>query len=171
MEESTVATMSGRDESLEQEVQKQPERKEEIIPKAQPEPVETNEEAFVEPKPEDELWEGGPTFATINGWKQQFGDGNIYVTSVNPTKHIVWRTISRFEYKGIVKQLEESVSNGLMTQAEANMNNEELITQTCILYPKVSNDELMKDLAGVASILSQEILEASAFIALDIRRL
>lgn len=168
MEQDTiVATMSGRDETLE-EVTVKPET-EAVAPPTVP-PVE-DETAVTEPQPEDELWEGGPTFGTINGWKAQYGDGNIYVTSINPSKHVVWRTISRFEYRNIVKQLEESVATGLITQAEANMNNEEMITQTCILYPTYTKEQISKDMAGLSSILSQEILEASAFIALDIRRL
>lgn len=165
-EATTVATMSGKDESLEPEVQ--------IVPDPNhilSDPPIISEDELPDPQPEDTLWDGGPTFAMINQWKSEYGNENIYVTSVNPTKHVVWRTISRFEYRAIVKQLEEAVNTGALTQAEANMNNEELITNVCILYPKYGKDELSKDMAGIASLLSQEILEASAFVALDIRRL
>lgn len=134
-----------------------------------PEPVEVKEGDESPIKPEDELWPGGPTMAMIDAWKKEFGD--VYVTSVTPDTHYVWRTLTRFEYRRLVKNLEQAVSTGQVTQAEANMNNEEAMAEICLLFPPVSRVELSSNLAGLASIISQEVMEASGFVALEIRQL
>lgn len=119
--------------------------------------------------PNEELWEGGPTFAHINAWKDEFGD--IYVTSVTPEKHVVWRTLNRFEYRRLIKNLEQAVSTGQVSQAEANLNNEESIAEMCILYPPYSRQTSVGEMAGVASTISQQVMEASAFTAIEVRQL
>lgn len=119
--------------------------------------------------PEAELWPGGPNFAQINEWKDKFGD--IYVTSVTPDKHIVWRTLTRFEYRRLIKNLEQQLSAGQVSQGEANMNNEEAIAEMCILYPGYSRQNASADLAGVASTISQQVMEASAFVSVEVRQL
>jgi hypothetical protein len=141
-------------------------------PKAEaPEPEAVNEEEYDSTKvdPEQELFEGGPNFAQINEWKDQYGD--VYVTSVTPTLHIVWRTISRFEYRNLVKDVEKAVSSGAMTQAEANMYNEEFIAETCILFPEYKRQNTAGTLAGVASTIAQQVMDASAFSSLEVRQL
>ena len=147
---------------------------EEEVPVAEPEvaeeqPAPPTPEELGEPAPTDELWPGGPTFAQIEEWKAQHGD--VYVTSVTPDDHYVWRTITRFEYRRLVKNLEQSISTGQVTQAEANMNNEESITEMCVLFPPVTRAQLSGEMAGLSSIISQEVMEASGFVALEIRQL
>lgn len=117
----------------------------------------------------EELWEGGPTYGDIEAWKQQYKD--VYVTSVTPDTHYVWRTLTRFEYRRLVKNIEQQMSTGQVSQAEANMNNEESIAEMCILFPKVTRQDLAGEMAGLASIISQEVMETSAFVALEIRQL
>lgn len=119
--------------------------------------------------PDVEVVPGGPTWGQIDVWKKEFGD--IYITSFTPESHAVWRTLTRFEYKRLVKNMEMSISTGQVTQSDANFNNEEAMCEMCVLYPKVSKVEMSGDLAGKASILSQEIMEASGFVALDVRQL
>lgn len=119
--------------------------------------------------PEEELWEGGPNFQQINEWKEKYGD--IYVTTVAPDKHYVWRTLTRFEYRRLVKNLEQAVSTGQVSQSEANMNNEEQIAEICILYPPYERASTANELAGVASTLAQQVMEASAFTPVEVRQL
>lgn len=131
------------------------------------ETVEETEDAAV--TPETELWPGGPTKAQVDIWKGKFGD--VYVTSVGPERHYVWRTLTRFEYRNLVKNLEQSIASGQVTQAEANMNNEEAISEICVIYPPVTRAQLAGEMAGVASIISQECMESSGFVASEVRLL
>jgi len=117
----------------------------------------------------EEIWEGGPTAGTIKAWKQQFGE--VYVTSITFDKHIVWRVLSRIEYKNLVKKMEQLVQAGQLTSAEANMWNEEAIAKMCILYPQYDDIEMNGVMAGIPSLISQEVLEASGFVALEVRQL
>lgn len=147
-----------------------------VDPTVEPPAVEeevTAQEPLIADEPEDdpkaELFPGGPTWGQISEWKKEYGD--VYVTSFTPENHTVWRTLTRFEYKRLVKNLEMSITAGQVTQSEANFNNEELMCELCVLYPKMSKSDMSTDMAGVASIISQEIMEASGFVALDVRAL
>lgn len=116
-----------------------------------------------------EIWPEGPTAGHIKEWKKQFGD--IYVTSLTYDKHIVWRVLNRNEYKQIVKKMEQLVQAGTLSSAEANMWNEETIAELCILFPKYDKKSLSGIMAGMPSLISQEVLEASGFVALEVRQL
>lgn len=132
--------------------------------------VETEEES-VELEPEDELWPDGPRWKHILAWKEQYGDESVYVTSLTPTKHQVWRTLTRFEYRRLVKTMEQAIASGTISQAEANLNNEEAITEMCCLFPMQNRQSLAAEDAGLASIISQEVMEASGFLAMEVRQL
>jgi hypothetical protein len=132
---------------------------------------EQNDGETIELGPESELWPEGPTMAMIDQWKDQFGAGNIYVTALTPEVNVVWRTITRFEYRRLIKNMEQATSTGQMTSAEANLNNEEQMLEICALFPKFSRQDLSGQLAGLPSLISQEIMQASGFEALEIRQL
>lgn len=121
--------------------------------------------------PNDTIWDGGPTVATVEGWKDQHGAGNIYVTAVTPEVNVVWRTLTRFEYRRLVKTLEQSVATGTISQAEANLNNEEQVTELCVLFPQLNRQTMSGELAGLPSLISQEVMQASGFEALEVRQL
>lgn len=124
----------------------------------------------VEDLPDDELiWPNGPTAGQIKAWKKQYGD--IYVTSISYDKHIAWRTLNRLEYKNLFKKMEQLVQAGQLTQSEANLWNEEAIAEICILYPAYDKQSLISEMAGLPSLISQEVLEASGFLALEVRQL
>ena len=123
----------------------------------------------VDDLPDDELiWPGGPTAGQIKMWKKEYGD--VYVTSITYDKHIAWRTLNRLEYKNLVKKMEQLVQAGQLTQSEANLWNEEAITEICILYPAYDKQSLVTEMAGLPSLISQEVLEASGFLALEVRQ-
>lgn len=119
--------------------------------------------------PEEEVWPGGPKFAQINEWKDRFGD--IYVTSVTPTEHVVWRTMTRFEYRRLIQNTEQALSTGQMSQAMANLDNEDSISELCILYPPYSRTDSTSSLGGMASTIAQQVMEASGFSSLEVRQL
>jgi len=117
----------------------------------------------------EELWDGGPNAGMVKEWKEQYGE--IYVTSVSYDHHIIWRVLNRMEYKQIVKKMEQLVESGKLSSAEANMWNEEVVAKTCILYPTIENGDVSNLMAGVPSLIAQEVLEASGFVALEVRQL
>lgn len=124
----------------------------------------------VEDLDDDEvIWDGGPTAGMIKQWKERYED--VYVTSLTFDKHVVWRVLSRIEYKQIVKKMEQLVQAGTLSSAEANMWNEEAISELCILYPKYDKQTMSGSMAGMASLIAQEVLEASGFVALEVRQL
>ena len=116
-----------------------------------------------------EIWDGGPNAGMIKEWKKIHGE--VYVTSLSFDKHIVWRVLSRLEYKTLVKKMEQLVQAGQLSSAEANMWNEEAIAEICTLYPVYDKNNTAGIMAGVPSLISQEVLEASGFVALEVRQL
>jgi len=124
----------------------------------------------VEDLPDDEeIWQDGPTAGMIKRWKEQFGE--VYVTSITFDKHIAWRTLTRLEYKNVVKKMEQLIQAGQLSSAEANMWNEEAIAELCMLYPQYERVDMNGIMAGVPSLIAQEVLEASGFVALEVRQL
>jgi hypothetical protein len=67
--------------------------------------------------------------------------------------------------------MEQLVQGGQLTSAEANMWNEEAITELCVLYPKYDKKTALGVMAGMPSLIAQEVLEASGFVALEVRQL
>lgn len=153
-------------------------KKVEPLPEPEPEELKEEEEDFYDEDdeydsykmdPKEEVWDGGPTFGQINEWKDRFGD--VYVTSVTPKDHIVWRTITRFEYRRLIQNTEQALSTGQMTQAVANLDNEESMAELCILYPEYRRSNASGAMAGIASTVSQQIMEASGFSSIEVRQL
>lgn len=124
----------------------------------------------VEELPDEELiWPGGPNAGMIKSWKQEYGD--VYVTSLTYDKHVAWRTLSRLEYKSLVRKMEQLMEAGQLSSAEANLWNEEAIAEICCLWPAYDKQTISADLAGLPSLIAQEVLEASGFVALEVRQL
>lgn len=118
---------------------------------------------------EEEVWPDGPTAGQIKMWKQEYGD--VYVTSLSYDKHIAWRPLNRLEYKHLVRKMEQLVQSGDLSSAEANLWNEEAIAELCILFPQYDKNAMTREMAGLPSLISQEVLEASGFVALEVRQL
>jgi len=131
-----------------------------------------NEEDFqsIDDLPDDqEIWTDGPSAGQVKEWKKIYGD--VYVTSITYDKHVAWRCLNRAEYKQIVKKMEQLVQGGQLTTAEANLWNEETIAETCMLFPVFDKNKAVGFMAGVPSLIAQEVLEASGFVALEVRQL
>lgn len=118
---------------------------------------------------EEQVWPDGPTAGQIKMWKKEYGE--VYVTSISFDKHIAWRPLNRLEYKHLVKKMEQLVQSGQLGSAEANLWNEEAIAELCILFPQYDGPSMTKDMAGLPSLIAQEVLEASGFVALEVRQL
>lgn len=118
---------------------------------------------------EELIWPGGPTARMIKDWKHEYGD--VYVTSITYDKHVAWRTLSRLEYKNLVRKMEQLIEAGQLSSAEANLWNEEAIAEICVLYPAYDKQSIIGELAGLPSLIAQEVLEASGFVALEVRQL
>ena len=131
--------------------------------------TEQNAKAIEDLDDEEILWEDGPTAGMIKEWKTSYNE--VYVTSITYEKHIVWRVLNRSEYKQIVKKMEQLIQGGQLTSAEANMWNEETISELCILFPRYDKKALSGSMAGMPSLIAQEVLEASGFVALEVRQL
>lgn len=131
--------------------------------------TEQNAKSIEDLDDEEVLWEDGPTAGMIKEWKTSYNE--VYVTSITYEKHIVWRVLNRSEYKQIVKKMEQLIQGGQLTSAEANMWNEETISELCILFPKYDKKALSGSMAGMPSLIAQEVLEASGFVALEVRQL
>jgi hypothetical protein len=150
------------EEEVETPVQETPEKEVDIQIDQSPKTIEDLDD-------EEVLWEDGPTAGMIKDWKTSYNE--VYVTSITYDKHIVWRVLNRNEYKQIVKKMEQLIQGGQLTSAEANMWNEETISELCILFPKYDKKALSGAMAGMPSLIAQEVLEASGFVALEVRQL
>lgn len=124
----------------------------------------------IEDMPDDaDLWVGGPKILDVKNWKLQFD--NVYVTSITYDKHVVWRTMNRAEYKAHIRNMEKLMESGQLSQAAAGLYNEEAISELCILYPQYDRKDSGGEMAGVPSLIAQEVMEASGFTALEVRQL
>lgn len=94
----------------------------------------------------------GPGISQVNLWKKQFAKEKIYHTQIIE-KHFIFRTLNRFEYKQIVAY--ENLDA---------LRREELICQTCTLWPMNYNFKTMaSEDNGYPSTLAQIIMENSGF--------
>lgn len=102
----------------------------------------------------EKVFEGGPTRNQVENWKQKFGD--VYMTEFDSETYI-WRTLSRIEYKKIMNS--EGANN-------SEWFGEEQVAQKCVLYPeKFGAQDIVNGKAGVPSVLSDQIMAKSGFVA------
>lgn len=85
----------------------------------------------------------------IDKWKKQYK--HIYKNVLDVNEFIIWRPLNRKEYKEIVTTKDLSL-----------LDSQELTVKKVLLYPS-NAEELIDARAGIATILSEEILENSGF--------
>jgi hypothetical protein len=126
-----------------------------------------------EPDDSEELWEDGPTFGDLKGWKAQYGEENVFVSLINPSlnKYCIWRTLDRHEYRQLVKKLEDTINAGQISETEATMNNEEDIAQICVIYPPYNKNDRKGTSAGFPKLISNDVMEQSGFVEVEVRQL
>lgn len=94
----------------------------------------------------------GPTRREVEGWKARHE--HVYFTPFDG-ETFVWRTLQRPEYR-------EIISDTSMTA----LDREELFTEKCVLFPyDFSMEKIKKSRAGIASLLSEMIMDKSGFVA------
>lgn len=85
----------------------------------------------------------------VDEWKKQYGE--LYVTEFED-QTFVWRVLNRAEYKKIVN-----------AQGMDVFQREEEICRQCVLYPQNYDYSVAK--AGVATLLAEQIMDKSGFVA------
>lgn len=128
---------------------------------------ETDVQALSDVDPETEVWADGPTAGQMLKWIEKHG--NVYVTSISFDDHIAWRPLVRSEYALISRQVEAAAQE--LSESEVAMFNEELICRICVLSPDYSNQDFDTVLAGIPTLVSQQILERSGFSAIGLREM
>lgn len=86
----------------------------------------------------------------IPEWKAKYG--KIFKNEVDDDEFVIWRPIKRREYKDLL-DADEQVE--ILAKQEA-------ISKMAILFP-ANADELIDSRAGLATVLSEEILKYSGF--------
>ncbi len=83
----------------------------------------------------------------------------IYKTTTIDGQDIYWRRLTRSDYKEIMAETE-----GIKDTNERLWEREELVCRRVVVYPcKEVFDEFLRENAGTASILSDDIYEKSGF--------
>ena len=103
------------------------------------------------------IFPGGPLMSEVKSWEKQAKDRgeahNIFVTPVSKNMTVIWRTLTRVEYKDIVS-----------TPDTDPMQREEMICEQVVLWPKPFNYSVMsKGLAGVPALIAEQVMNASGF--------
>ncbi len=101
--------------------------------------------------PDEPIFAGGPLGREINEWKEKYGD--LYFTPFDDGPYI-WRKLARPEYRKFIND-----------KTLDTLDREELITHAILLYPALTLEQIKNDAAGRASILSEQGMAKSAFVA------
>lgn len=108
---------------------------------------------FVEEDLDQEVFPGGPSRKMVEEWKMRFGD--IYSTTIDEETY-VWRTLTRTEYKEILK-----------IKGADGLYREERICEKCVLWPiGYSHLQMAAGKAGVPTLLAEQIMDKSGFVPL-----
>lgn len=146
------------------------------VDEVQPNPDADYDEEEVDPVPfsledlkdnDEEMWPGGPTVGMMKEWKAHFG--KLYITSIDADTHIVWRGISRPEYKAHVLAMERLNAQGNLSPSQITMKNEESLAAIGQLFPAYNPAVPDDGLAGIPSLIASEIMDASGFVAMSIK--
>ena len=101
----------------------------------------------------DVVFEGGPTKSKVEDWKKKF-NSNVFMVEFEE-QVFIFRSLSRLEYKKILN----------VEGSSSEWSNEERVCETCILWPEdYGHNEIINDKAGIASRLSEFIMEKSGFV-------
>lgn len=110
-------------------------------------------EEYTEEEWNSPVMRGGPTRREVEGWKERY-EGLVYFTPFD-NDVFVWRTLNRPEYREIIRD-----------QTLTALDREEHFTEKCVLYPyDFSMEKIKKSRAGIASLLSEMIMDKSGFVA------
>lgn len=101
--------------------------------------------------PNEEIFEGGPTNADIEGWKEIY-NGNVFFVPFQHRSYI-YRTLYRNEYKQIMK----------IDGATEEYRRERMVAKTLLWPDNYNKMEMDADHAGVVDTLVEYIMATSGF--------
>lgn len=90
--------------------------------------------------------------AYIEQWKKEYK--RVFKNDIDGDT-IIWRRLKRGEYKNILNETEDDQDSKILTKQEK-------MVAAAVLYP-FNIEELIEDNAGLATVLSEEILARSGF--------
>lgn len=96
------------------------------------------------------IFVGGLTQEMVDKWKGEYGQ--VFATPYDDVT-FVWRTISRSEYKQHIARIRDW------------LDREEEVCEVAVLWPKNFNFKDGEAKAGYAALISENILDASGFVA------
>lgn len=103
--------------------------------------------------PNEPLFDDGPTMAEVDEWKRLYGQ--VYLTEFEDGEVVIFRTLTRKEFKDIMK----------LETADA-LYREERVCERCVIWPAGYNFVAMSaGKAGAPSLLSEQIMDKSGFTA------
>lgn len=90
--------------------------------------------------------------------KQQYK--KLFKTTLDNDQVIVWHPITRADHRRIIESTDK-----LPTVAEAVSKREEEFCLACVVFPDIETFKtMMEEYAGVATMLTNEILDHSGFV-------
>ena len=119
------------------------------------------------PAADEPLWPGGPSPTQVDRWKRRYGAEHIYVTSLTSAHQVVWRALTRMDYRGLVMAMETATEAGV-AESDRRVHNERRLVELCVLHPEPA--EWAADTPAVGTV-AQEIMEASGFTCSEVRQL
>lgn len=147
-----LENQNNQEELVKEEVVEIPKKKR-ATPKKKTQPAETKEEVLADVKETVSVEEGEIDLTEhIKEWKQEYK--RIFKNDIDG-ETIIWRRLKRGEYKNILKETESDEDSKILTKQEK-------MVATAILYP-FNVQELIEENAGLATVLSEEILARSGF--------
>ena len=110
-----------------------------------------------------EMYPDGPSLADLVGWKKQFREISLFCPE-NGEEIYVLRPMSRLEHRRIT-------SEALQLQNVSEVEVQELLAErsvlTCMLYPRLSGQDLVTYPAGLLPTLNIVVTDLSRFMSPD----
>lgn len=96
----------------------------------------------------------------IEGWRNSVPNQELYAMRFNEKDAFVFRILTRYEYKQLIKQ---ATTASFDSTQELDLYNEETIVEKCLVYPKLNRTDMEGMKAGIVTILADGIMNASGF--------
>jgi hypothetical protein len=104
-------------------------------------------------KEKELLFEGGPSIDQVEEWKKQYG--KIYMTEIDEGDVFIWRSLTRKEFKDIMK----------VEGADA-LYREERVCERTVIWPETYDFTSMAvGKAGVPTLISEQVMDKSGFVS------
>ena len=102
----------------------------------------------------------GVTEEQIEAWRSSAPNQELYAMRFNDKDAFVFRILTRFEYKQLIKQAATATFD---SPQELDLYNEETIVEKCLVHPKLNRADMEAMKAGIVTLLADGIMTASGF--------